>query len=101
MVCVRPQVNGALPEQIVIFRDGVGDGQIKMVVEHETPQLMEACRRKIPHYTPKFLVVIVQKKICARFYARVFTSLMYLVFVWLYSYRDNITGLPNIREIRT
>ena len=33
------EVNGDLPDRIMIFRDGVGDGQLKTVVEHEVPQL--------------------------------------------------------------
>ena len=32
-------VNGDLPERIIIYRDGVGDGQLRLVVEHEVPQL--------------------------------------------------------------
>ena len=33
------ELNGNLPERILIFRDGVGDGQLQTVVEHEVPQL--------------------------------------------------------------
>ena len=35
------EINGALPERVVIYRDGVGDGQLPAVVEHEIPQLLE------------------------------------------------------------
>lgn len=31
-----------LPDRIVVFRDGVGDGQIKTVVDFEIPQ-MKSC----------------------------------------------------------
>ena len=33
------EINDDLPERIIIFRDGVGDGQLSAVVEHEVPQL--------------------------------------------------------------
>jgi len=33
------EINGDLPERIIIYRDGVGDGQLRLVVEHEVPQL--------------------------------------------------------------
>jgi len=35
------QVNGALPEKIIVFRDGVGDGDMKLVSEFEVPQFFE------------------------------------------------------------
>ena len=31
--------NNAMPERIVIYRDGVGDGQLQAVYEHELPQI--------------------------------------------------------------
>ncbi|XP_061163361.1 piwi-like protein 1 isoform X1 [Saccostrea echinata] len=39
------EVNGALPERIIVFRDGVGDGQLRAVYEHEVPQLNECFKR--------------------------------------------------------
>ncbi|CAF4895465.1 unnamed protein product, partial [Rotaria socialis] len=33
--------NNAMPERIVIYRDGVGDGQLQAVYEHELPQIEE------------------------------------------------------------
>lgn len=37
----RIQVNGMLPEKIIVFRDGVGDGDMKMVSDFEIPQFFE------------------------------------------------------------
>jgi len=37
-------VNAALPKYIVIYRDGVGDGQILTVREHEVSQVKESIR---------------------------------------------------------
>lgn len=39
------EVNGVLPERIIVFRDGVGDGQLRAVFEHEVPQLNECFKR--------------------------------------------------------
>ncbi len=33
--------NNTMPERIVIYRDGVGDGQLQAVYEHELPQIEE------------------------------------------------------------
>ncbi|CAF4316285.1 unnamed protein product, partial [Rotaria magnacalcarata] len=46
-VCIRDALkaffmqNNAMPERIVIYRDGVGDGQLQAVYEHELPQIEE------------------------------------------------------------
>ena len=37
-------INRCLPERIIVYRDGVGDGQIATVVEHEVKQLQQAVR---------------------------------------------------------
>uniref|UniRef100_A0A146L2S0 Piwi-like protein 1 n=1 Tax=Lygus hesperus TaxID=30085 RepID=A0A146L2S0_LYGHE len=64
------EVNNVLPDQIFIYRDGVGDGQIAVCVDHEVPQLIAACQHVSPNYIPKFLVVVVQKRISTRFYTQ-------------------------------
>ena len=33
------QLNASLPGRIVVFRDGVGDGQMATVAEYEVPQI--------------------------------------------------------------
>ena len=35
-------VNGKLPERIIVFRDDVGDGQLDVVYDHEMPQLFKS-----------------------------------------------------------
>ena len=67
------EVNNALPERIVIYRDGVGDGQLRFVSEHEMPQL-QSCFPMFENirggpYCPKFTIVIVSKRINIRFFA--------------------------------
>lgn len=39
------ETNGCLPERIIVYRDGVGDGQLPAVVEHEVPQMLEAFKK--------------------------------------------------------
>ncbi|XP_068681290.1 piwi-like protein 1 [Montipora foliosa] len=62
------ELNGDLPERIMIFRDGVGDGQLRTVVEHEVPQLKASFNEVSGGYKPKFSVVIVKKRISARLF---------------------------------
>ncbi|VDI77989.1 aubergine [Mytilus galloprovincialis] len=64
------EVNGALPERIIVFRDGVGDGQLQAVHEHEIPQMID-CFKKAggTEYSPKVGVVVVKKRINTRFFA--------------------------------
>ena len=36
------EINKQLPDRIIIYRDGVGDGQLPAVVEHELPQIISS-----------------------------------------------------------
>lgn len=64
------EVNERLPERIIIYRDGVGDGQLPAVFEHEIPQLLECFKTLGADYNPKVAVVVVKKRINARFFAK-------------------------------
>ena len=44
-------MNGDLPERIFVYRDGVGDGQLPAVVEHEVQQILEATKSFGQNYT--------------------------------------------------
>lgn len=63
------EIHGALPSRICMYRDGVGDGQIQQVYEHEVKNLK---RRLDEIYgaagTPKFIYIIVSKRINTRFF---------------------------------
>ena len=37
-------MNGSLPERIIVFRDGVGEGQASYLTELEIPQIIECFR---------------------------------------------------------
>ncbi|BFZ03166.1 hypothetical protein BsWGS_06204 [Bradybaena similaris] len=62
-------VNHCLPDKIVIYRDGVGDGQLNVLADHEVKQLHRsfAC---FGEYTPQCTTVCVQKRINTRIYKR-------------------------------
>ncbi|KAM9320660.1 piwi-like protein 1 [Gastrophryne carolinensis] len=61
--------NGALPNRIVIYRDGVGDGQLKTLVNYEVQQFIDCIRSAGKDYVPKLTVIVVKKRINARFFA--------------------------------
>ena len=60
------KVNGCFPERVVVYRDGVGDGQIAQVKDMEVVKIKEAF--KFYKIDPKFTYVIVSKRINQRFY---------------------------------
>lgn len=53
-----------------MFRDGVGDGQLRVVKEFEVPQLEECFANFGADYCPKLVVIVVQKRINQRILAR-------------------------------
>ncbi|XP_066267753.1 piwi-like protein 1 [Branchiostoma lanceolatum] len=61
-------INKDYPQRIIFYRDGVGDGQLEAVLEHELPQIIDTF--KSCGYEPKITFVIVKKRINTRFFAR-------------------------------
>ncbi|XP_070759890.1 piwi-like protein 1 isoform X2 [Enoplosus armatus] len=61
--------NNCLPSRIIVYRDGVGDGQLHSVVTYEISQLMDSIKSMGQDYTPKLSVVVVKKRISSRFFA--------------------------------
>jgi eukaryotic translation initiation factor 2C len=53
---------GQHPNRIVIFRDGVSEGQYSLVLDVELPMLREACRKTCPPKDQPQLTVIVSVK---------------------------------------
>lgn len=63
-------IHGALPERILFFRDGVGEGQMHYVYQHEIEHLRKTLSK---HYETaekelKLAVIIVNKKINTRIF---------------------------------
>ncbi|MCJ1312052.1 hypothetical protein MMC25_005726 [Agyrium rufum] len=65
--------NAAFPENILIYRDGVSEGQFQLVLEKELPLLREACAQIYPaqdqkNNLPRITIVVVGKRHHTRFY---------------------------------
>ncbi|KAH9163100.1 Piwi-domain-containing protein [Lactarius sanguifluus] len=63
--------SNVLPKRIVVFRDGVSEGQYDKVVKEELPQILQAFKRidsKNPRYRPTLSILICGKRHHARFY---------------------------------
>jgi len=73
-------VNHRWPQHILVFRDGVGDGQLEVTEKHEAEQFIRTFRHvngdngdtlndKLPEdYNPGFTFCVVQKRINTRIY---------------------------------
>ncbi|KAG6828038.1 hypothetical protein H0H87_003026, partial [Tephrocybe sp. NHM501043] len=65
--------NGKLPERLLVFRDGVSEGQFDTVLKDELPQILDAFKRfetqgRKSKYRPQLSIVICGKRHHARFY---------------------------------
>ncbi|PRD22810.1 UNVERIFIED_CONTAM: Piwi-like protein [Trichonephila clavipes] len=61
-------VNHRLPEKIVLFRDGVSDGQMEIVSKYEAGQLASCFKHFSENYNPTLTINVVQKRINTRIY---------------------------------
>merc|ERR1719369_1461008 len=63
------EINGNFPARIIMYRDGVGDGQIPYVIDHEIAAIMSCLANAgLPEDQVKFTYVIVSKRINTRFF---------------------------------
>jgi len=62
--------NEQLPERIMVYRDGVGEGQLQNVQRDEIGAMHAACRAFGHEYEPKLTVTIVTKRVPQRFFER-------------------------------
>lgn len=62
-------VNHKFPDRIVIYRDGVGDGQLQVSADYEVPQFVDCFQHIAPDYRPKLTMVICQKRINTRIFS--------------------------------
>jgi hypothetical protein len=65
--------NSRLPENIIIYRDGVSEGQFQQVLDLELPLIRKACRQAYPATAtnqgfPKITIIICGKRHHTRFY---------------------------------
>jgi aubergine len=61
---------GELPEKIIIYRDGVGEGQVQFVVDKEVVPLVSKLRAIYGGNDPKMAYVIVNKRINTRIFKK-------------------------------
>ncbi|KAJ5374731.1 hypothetical protein N7517_006737 [Penicillium concentricum] len=60
--------NGNLPQNILVYRDGVSDGQFPMVLEEELPKIQEAAKAVYRGSMPNITVIVCGKRHNVRFY---------------------------------
>jgi len=60
--------NGDLPRRVFFYRDGVGEGQVSHVKEHELAVLRDAAAHIKEGYVPQITFIIVSKRINTRLF---------------------------------
>lgn len=60
--------HGKLPDRILFYRDGVGEGQTNYVYEHELQHLLNTLKTSYKEQTVKLAFVIVSKRINTKFF---------------------------------
>jgi eukaryotic translation initiation factor 2C len=65
--------NKSLPDNIIIYRDGVSEGQYQLLLDQELPLIRNACRQKYPATAakqglPKVSIIVCGKRHHTRFY---------------------------------
>jgi aubergine-like protein len=60
--------NNYLPDRVILYRDGVGDGQIEFCKSYEVPQFKNAFERIQKGYKPTLTYIIVQKRMNTKFF---------------------------------
>ena len=64
------KVNGSYPERLVVYRDGVSEGQIPHVFDVELKDVEEACDQLAGKEAIKLAFIIVTKRVNSRFFLR-------------------------------
>ncbi|XP_018412307.1 PREDICTED: piwi-like protein 4 [Nanorana parkeri] len=63
--------NNDLPKRIIVYRDGVGDGQLQMVLDYEIRQLLACFAGAQSGYNPRMTFVVVRKRCTTRFFSNI------------------------------
>lgn len=63
------KINKKLPEIIIIYRDGVGESQIRDLLEVEVTKIIDSFVTIDPKYKPEFVELMINKKINQRFFS--------------------------------
>ncbi|KFV63354.1 Piwi-like 1 [Dryobates pubescens] len=62
--------NKCLPSRVIVYRDGVGDGQLSALVNYEVPQFLDCLKNISKDYNPRLTVIVVKKRLNTRFFAQ-------------------------------
>jgi aubergine-like protein len=68
MQAYKTHNEGKLPDRLIIYRDGVGDGMLEQVRQVEINQFEEACFLVGQEYKPKITFLVVQKHVNMKFF---------------------------------
>ncbi|XP_075404837.1 piwi-like protein 4 [Tenrec ecaudatus] len=60
--------NHEVPARIIVYRDGVGDGQLQTLIDYEVPQLLSSVTESSTNASSRLSVVVVRKKCIPRFF---------------------------------
>ncbi|KAJ7521394.1 hypothetical protein O6H91_19G051600 [Diphasiastrum complanatum] len=66
--CDSCSKKNALPEQIIIYRDGVSESQFEHVLQIELQAVKKTCAYIRPTYQPKITIIVAQKRHHTRFF---------------------------------
>jgi aubergine-like protein len=64
------KINSKLPSRVIIYRDGVGDGQVQHVFTIEVQEVRRAIKKIPGGDTIKLIFIIVSKRINTKFFAK-------------------------------
>jgi len=62
------KTNQTYPERILIFRDGISEGQYAAALAYEHAAVLSACERLAPTYRPSVLICVCAKRHNTRFF---------------------------------
>jgi eukaryotic translation initiation factor 2C len=62
--------NATYPERILVFRDGISEGQYAAALQYEHDAILKACARVEKGYRPRILVCICAKRHNTRFFGQ-------------------------------
>eukprot|EP00090_Calanus_glacialis_P010299 TRINITY_DN1867_c0_g1_i1.p1 TRINITY_DN1867_c0_g1~~TRINITY_DN1867_c0_g1_i1.p1 ORF type:complete len:964 (-),score=188.83 TRINITY_DN1867_c0_g1_i1:1805-4696(-) len=62
LVMFYKSTGGYKPHRIIMYRDGVSEGQFMHVLQHELTAIREACIKLEPDYKPGITFIVVQKR---------------------------------------
>ncbi|KAI5638036.1 piwi domain-containing protein [Phthorimaea operculella] len=65
------RTNGKLPDRVIMYRDGVGDGQLNTIKQYEIPQMQVCFSLMEATYKPTLTYIVVQKRINTRIFMKV------------------------------